>query len=259
MLNVVNRKWLSLVCGAALVGAAAGPAWAQAPAAADPKAPNTGTTSSMSIAVQAASFAVEGVKRHSPMMLLAAAELAGELKKGAHGPDAVKVEVSGKAHEGGESLPSLEPKALMARALEYCGDNAELKAAVETMIKKIDSGERGIVYSQGKDLPKYDIGGTTFAIINTSASNQQLDPGSTYTATNVIFEAARPAHVVVVGDGDGDLDLYVYDGNDNFIGKDTDYSSVCEVSWVPRYEGPFKIVVHNSGRVWEQFYVLCNW
>lgn len=231
-----------------------------APAKPDAELNSADATASMSVAIQAAQLALEGERRHSPMLLLAAAELAGEIKPGTRAVAAVRGETSGKGDDKGAPLPELKPKALVMRAIEHCGDDEALKSSIESLGARLLSGERGIVYRQGKDLPKRKIGNTTFVIVNVKSGHQRLDPGSEYKATNVIFEAKKKAQVVVVGDGDGDLDLWVYDENSGgMIGKDTDTTSVCEVIWTPIYEGPFRIVVKNVGSTWEKFYVLANW
>lgn len=259
---LLRSRWFAWTFAVLLLALGVIPARAAEEPAAAPaqKQDNVEGSSDMSLAIQAANFAVEGVKRRSPMMLLAAAELAGALKKGDKDTGGIKVEVSGNAEHDGDSLPPLEPKALVARAIEYCGDDADLKAAVEAMARKILSGERGLVEWQGKNLPMTKIDGRTYVMINTELYLQEVDPGQTVTYRNVVFEGQRPAHIVVIGDGDGDLDLYVYDEDTGgLIGKDLDATSICEVAWVPRREGPFRVVVHNCGRVWEHFYVLANW
>jgi hypothetical protein len=164
--------------------------------------------------------------------------------------------LNGEAKASGTPL-TLNMRALIERAREMAKDDQALSAAVETAIERIESPTRGLVYRQGKDLPSLDIRSTVFKVLN--ESNTRLDPGDTYTLSNVIFEARTPAVVLVVGDGDGDLDLWVYDDNDILIGKDDDATSLCEVSWVPRYEGPFQLVIRNVGTTWERFLVLANW
>jgi hypothetical protein len=54
--------------------------------------------------------------------------------------------------------------------------------------------------------------------------------------------------IVVRGGSQTDLDLFVYDENDNLIASDTDSTSLCIVSWVPRWSGPFTVRVVNRGR-----------
>lgn len=67
------------------------------------------------------------------------------------------------------------------------------------------------------------------------------------------FTGGEPAVVAVVGDGDTDLDLFVYDENGNLIGKDDDATDTCLVNFVPRWSGPFRIVVQNLGLVYNEY------
>jgi hypothetical protein len=61
------------------------------------------------------------------------------------------------------------------------------------------------------------------------------------------FSAGRRAEISVRGDGD-DIDLYVYDEFGNLIVKDTSFSTVCYVSWTPRWTGKFRVEVRNASR-----------
>lgn len=140
--------------------------------------PSTDRRASATV-IHTAALALDGVKRRSPTLLLAAAELAAELKRGqlVAGPKA-PVSVGTVAPAGGR-LPDLDPKALMSLALEYCGDDATLRAAVETMSKRLQSGHRGLIYEQGKDLPKY-VAGQTFVVLNREHSGETLEPGESF-------------------------------------------------------------------------------
>lgn len=63
----------------------------------------------------------------------------------------------------------------------------------------------------------------------------------------VTFLGGEVARITVRGDGCSDLDLYVYDENGNLIGQDLGYSDSAMVSWIPRWTGPFVVVVKNRG------------
>jgi hypothetical protein len=75
----------------------------------------------------------------------------------------------------------------------------------------------------------------------------------------ILFEGGSKAEVAISGDGDNDLDLYVYDENNNLIAKDDDYTDRCYVSFYPKWEGSFKIVVKNRGsRVYSNYILRSN-
>ena len=223
-------------------------------------APNSQQPAELDTLQQAAKLAVMGTKRESPMLLLAAAELVKELRLSEREADDVTGQLSAKPSEGSD-LPELTVDALIERAQKMAAesDSQSLKDAVAAAVTTLRDKSRGLVYRQGANLPKENLGGVTYCVLN-GPSERRLDPNELYTINNAIFEANRPATVLVIGDGDGDLDLIVVDENSGIeIGRDTDTTSVCRVDWVPRYEGPFIIKVANVGRVWEEFYVLANW
>lgn len=53
--------------------------------------------------------------------------------------------------------------------------------------------------------------------------------------------------IVVDGNGLTDLDLYVFDENDNLVGKDIDATDACLVRITPRWSGPFRVAIKNLG------------
>src|SRR5262245_51174627 len=59
--------------------------------------------------------------------------------------------------------------------------------------------------------------------------------------------------VVVEGDGDTDLDLYVYNSQGVLLGRDTDYTDLCVVSWFQAEGGTVRIVIKNRGSVYNDY------
>lgn len=209
----------------------------------------------ISLASQAIQLAMEGQKRGSPTLMLAAAELLGNLKESGAPLKGVEVKMEGTASTKKKPL-AVNVADWVDLARDYAKGDPELAALLEKRLDQLS--KRGLVWRQGKDLPSVNIGTTTFKIINPEAY-RVIGADQVYTARNVIFEAQKPAIVKVVGDGDGDLDLWVYDANGNLIGQDTDSSSICHVAWFQVLEGPVTIKVANVGRVAERFIVLANW
>lgn len=269
----MNRGYLSLSSWTAAVAWAAVSGWVLAgETKSEPAAKAGGTANQEAVekaakepaiaqASLAAQLALEGQKRQSPILLLAAAELLGDLKQGARTPEAVKISAQNggapakPAAEAEQKPLPLKMNALVEAARKYAQNDTQLKALIDARAEA--GGSRGIIYSQGKDMPKIDFRGTTFVCLK---QDGYLAPGDTLTLSNVIFEGRKPAVVAAIGDGNGDLDMWVYDENtDGLIGKDTDSTSNCVVNWTPRYEGPFRIRVANVGRLPERYYILVNW
>lgn len=72
----------------------------------------------------------------------------------------------------------------------------------------------------------------------------------------ILFEGGRKAEVLIVGDHDNDLDLYVYNSSGELVGYDDDNTDRCYTSFYPQYQGTYKIVVKNRGKVVYSNYTL---
>lgn len=210
-----------------------------------------GRQDALSRAALAAQLAMEGEKRKSPILLLAAAELLGGLKESARKTE--PIEVQGKQDDS-KKPPKLDVAHLVELAREYTKGDDELAALVDKRLEKLS--QRGLIYEQGKDLEDIKLEGLNFKVLYVGV----VGVGQYLRLDNVIFDAGRPAVIAVVGDGDGDLDLGVFDGRtERLIGKDDDYSSVCVVDWLPSAQRPHTVLVVNEGKIAERFVVLANW
>jgi hypothetical protein len=74
----------------------------------------------------------------------------------------------------------------------------------------------------------------------------------------VPFYGGVLAEVAVVGDGDANLDVVVLDENGNTICYDVSWSDKVYCNWVPRWNGNFRVVVENKGRVRNSYHLLTN-
>jgi hypothetical protein len=136
-----------------------------------------------------------------------------------------------------DKFPSFTADQLLKDAKTYAnGDKTilELIAKMELQASK----NRGRVYG-----PAY--------------AERRVYGNSSYTDF-ILFKGQEFAEVALIGDGDTDLDLYVYDENGNFIGSDTDYSDRCYVSFTPKWQGSFKIVVKNRGNIYNDYVLVSN-
>lgn len=67
------------------------------------------------------------------------------------------------------------------------------------------------------------------------------------TTTAVVLNGGEETEIRMHGDGAADLDLYLLDQNGNIVDSDTSYGPNGSVSVVPRWSGPFLIVVRSRG------------
>jgi len=263
MRGLGRRLLVTAFCAAAVVGtrAAAPLAWAQEPKskndAVEGKDKPTKKTEGQDAVAQAAlasQLAMEGERRRSPILMLAAAEILGGLKESGKPAGELKRQREGQQGKSDKSPISLTVGDLIDKAKDFAKDDKDLRSLVESRAEQITS--RGLIEPLGRNKPGVNIGPNTFKIMY----NDVLGAGAKDTCTGMVFEAGRPAIVGVVGDGDGDLDLYVFDAESNqLIGKDEDDTSVCRVAWFPSFQQKVVVVIRNAGRRAERYNVLANW
>lgn len=211
-------------------------------------------------AALAVQLVLEGEKRHSPTLLLAAAELLGSLRASPRKADLVKIGAA-KAPAGKEA-PQLDLLHLIQQARVYAKGDASLTALLDSRAEQLS--RRGLShdkfdaerYESGGPLVKVKVEDTTFVVLDQGV----LGAGEEVRLRGVIFEGGQRALVAAIGDGDGDLELWVYDEtNGRLIDSDTDATSKCWVSWTPRYRGPFTIRLVNTSRSAVAYVILANW
>ncbi|MCF0241889.1 MAG: hypothetical protein HUK25_04580 [Treponema sp.] len=178
-----------------------------------------------------------GYKYGSASSLLCAAEILAEVPT-------QKLDVEVSQEETTEKDSISEKKEYSAEQLledgkKYAGKDKTLLAYAKTVEKKVKAGTRGA------------FGGPKYAYSYVYGSSKT----SYY---NVGFVAGRYAEIDLYSLDGADLDLYVYDENWNLIDKDTSYSTSAWVSFVPRWDGIFHIVVKNNSRYLSYFKLFTN-
>jgi hypothetical protein len=138
----------------------------------------------------------------------------------------------------GAPQPVLDPSQLLETAKSMAAGNETVLALIKQVQSRVAETPRGRVPGPLKRLD--------------SVLSHSTD---VYRWT---FRGGEHAAVGVVGDGDTDIDLYVYDGNGNYIGSDTDITSQCLVEWTPRWTGTFIIMVKNLGSVYSDYLIVTN-
>lgn len=198
------------------------------------KAPVSEEMASIQTAFQLAEY---GYKNGSASSLLCAAEILAQVPK-------QEMKTKASQDESGATDSQSEKKEFTAEQLledgkKLAGKDKTLLAYAKTVEKKVKAGTRGAFGG-----PKYD-----FSYVNGSSRTSYY---------NVGFVAGRYAEIDVYAMDGADLDLYVYDSNWNLIDKDTSYSSSAWVSFVPRWDGNFHIVVKNNSRYRSWFELYTN-
>ena len=198
------------------------------------KAPVSEEMASIQTAFQLAEY---GYKNGSASSLLCAAEILAQIPK-------QEMKEKATQDESGSSDTQSEKKEFTAEQLledgkKLAGKDKTLLAYAKTVEKLVKAGTRGAFGG-----PKYSFS----SVYGKSRTSYY----------NVGFVAGRYAEIDVYSMDGADLDLYVYDSNWNLIDKDTSYSSSAWVSFVPRWDGNFHIVVVNNSRYRSWFELFTN-
>ncbi len=186
----------------------------------------------------AGELAKYGYAKNSPLALAQAAEMISASQT--RPLESKETKEGEKKEDVGEktSKVTLDVTTLLTDAKTLAGEDANLKAILEGLVKSATSPTRGRTLGPG------------------TASRKVW--GESYITDLVTFDGMELAEVGIIGDGDTDLDLYVYDENGNSIGSDADYSGDCYVSWVPRRTGTFIVKVVNRGKVYNNYTLVTN-
>jgi hypothetical protein len=183
------------------------------------------------------SLAKYGYSNSSASALIGAAEILARIKTQALAAAADKSK-NGSTSETKTETPEFTPANLLADARKFAGKDKTMLAWADSVQKSLGASTRGVA------------GGPKNGIETVGALGSL-----SYTLP---FIAGQLAQVYVSGDGSTDLDVLVYDQNGVLITFDDDWGDECLVRWVPKWTGPFTIVVKNLGRVWNRYYITTN-
>jgi hypothetical protein len=186
-------------------------------------------------------MARQGYHTQDPLLLLSSASMLKRMPTRPMDEEPSMTVEAGAAGEAKEQEPeekkgrSLKVEELIQAARDLSGEDQLLKSLADRIAQQSSRG----------------------AVVGPEAGSYRADALTTTTFT-VTFKPGEQATVVVMGDGDTDLDLIVYDENNNLITQDTDSGDQCLVTWTPRWQGNFKIVVKNLGFVYNQYAIAHN-
>ena len=207
------------------------------------------------LASQAYLLALEGQRRQSPVLMIAAVELLGDLKEARGKLKGVKSALEGKAK--GESdlkpLPA-NSKEWIELAREYAKPDKELSAFLEKRLEKL--GGRGLIYAQGSGLKTIDRGKHKYKVVYSNV----LQVNQYYKGSNIRFDPNKVALIGVIYEPGSNLQLEVTDGTTSqSVGKIDRGTGGQVVAWVPTAEKPHTVIVRNLGSSSARFVVMANW
>ena len=245
------KRWFLLGAGVALLALTA----ARAEEKPKPKEKLASTQPALLQAAQAYHLAMQAEQRRSPILMLAAIELLADLKEARGYLGDVKSSVEGGKGKSERKPLSTDIKEWAALAREYAKPATELSEFIEKRLEKLTG--RGLIYVQGKDLKTIDYKDTKFKVIQASV----LEPGQYYQASNVRFDANKPAAIVLIYEPSTSLDFKVIDATADKppVGVSERAEGGQFVFWTPKELGPHTITVTNNGEKSAKFVVLVNW
>lgn len=172
------------------------------------------------------SLAEYGYENNSASALIEAAEILAQVPT-----QKLDAEVTSEGSKvGTEKADSYTAEKLLADGKKLAGKDKSLSkwiSEVEKLVKS--SGKRGAM--GGPKIGEWCVYG---------------DGGRTY--CHCMFRGGELATVFAGSYNNCDLDLYIYDKYGNLVVKDTSYDLDAFVSWYPRYDAIYEIVVKNTSR-----------
>jgi len=202
------------------------------------KPPVSAAVSSDISAIQTAySLAKFGYSNYSASALIEAAEILSYIEIWKLEISPVKSESWALAETRTETPPLFTPANLLAEARKYAVKDSTMIAWIDRVQKRLIP-KAGVVGGPKQTSEKVQAFSTDSYIIN--------------------FKGEQLAQVYVSGDGSTDLDLFVYDQNNALVTYVDDYTDECLAQWIPARTGSYTIVVKNTGRVWNRYYLTIN-
>ncbi|TNF18187.1 MAG: hypothetical protein EP318_19345 [Rhodobacteraceae bacterium] len=176
---------------------------------------------------------LEGVERHDPLLLLAAAKLRKSV-----------------AMTRVERVPDSDmPPPDDAEPAEPIGWQEILDAAVAM------APEDEILAGLAEDIRAESARGVKSGQVYSITS---IRHGGTDTYPALTYRAGEYADVYVEGSGEADLNLFVYDTQGRLVCSDTAISAIAHCGWTPSTEAGFVIVVRNKGRGSSGYSLITN-
>ena len=148
-------------------------------------------------------------------------------------------QLPGRASAKTSSLGPPELPEMLALARQLAAGDPALLRQIDLANQPSDS--RGRVAGPGLTRSRIEAGGRT-----------------TYQGQDTVFRGGEPAQVLLTGDGDADLDLFVVDELGNEVCRSEGPTDREYCSWTPRWTGQFRIIIVNSGSVWNSFALRTN-
>ncbi len=130
------------------------------------------------------------------------------------------------------------PKALLAEARKMGGENKAVAALADQVARDLDEAPRGEVRGPLKSL-------------------ETILPFGTHNF-RMTFQGRQLARVIMDGDSGTDLDLFIYDEFGNLIRSDIGLTDYANLTWVPRFTGPFTVRIVNLGGRSNRYFLINN-
>lgn len=165
-----------------------------------------------------------GYENNSASALIEAAEILAEIPT-----QNLDADVSAEGNKiGTEKSESYTAEKLLADGKKLAGKNKNLSKWIAEVEKLVNnSGKRGAM--GGPKIGEWCVYG---------------NGGRSY--CDILFSGGELATVFAYSYNNCDLDIYIYDKYGNLVVKDTSYDLDACVSWYPRYDMIYRVIVKNT-------------